>query len=173
MNTAAATATKHAPAPEATATDIAKEIARARIEEASIACGPLMRLTLPDDDTIAEGPQDIAKFGAVTADLHPGGWLEVTNDADSFYGLFRVAQLLGTRSTGCRGLVLQALMPPRKFDRVYEPPQATGSWHVRYMGGFMKWCVISPTGTIYRQHIATENEAQHVVIARMTSARPL
>jgi hypothetical protein len=173
MSASAAAKTSAEAKPLPRAEEVFKEIERDRIEEAQIACGSLMRLTLPGDETIEEGPQDILRFGAVGADMHTGGWLEVLNDSESFYGLFRIVQLLGTRSTGVRGLILQSIVPPRRFDRQFEAPQATGNWYCRYAGGFLKWIVVSPNGSIFRKHLMTENEGQHVVMAKMTGGRPL
>src|SRR6266852_1919014 len=135
-------------------------IPRARLEEKEISTGVVMRLTLEGDQTITEGQQNLHQFGEVGEQLALGQWLEVSNDANSFWALMRVAEIHGTRSTGCRGLHLQFIVPPRQFDRQYEAPVATGNWYARWLGPHKKWAVISPTGSIFRSGLITEAEAQ-------------
>lgn len=168
MSTAATTPAE-APAPEILPTVIPRE----RLEEKEITTGPVMRLTLPGDTTISEGEQNIHLFSEVGELLHRDQWIEISNDGGSFWAMARVAEIHGTRSTGCRGLNLQFIMGPKVSDRSFEKPAPTGAWYTRWMGAHQKWCVISPTGVIFKSGLMTESEAQGHVFGRMSSSRPL
>jgi hypothetical protein len=168
MTSAAATA-----ATAATAEKLPTVIPRDRLEEKEISTGVVMRLTLPGDETITEGQQSIQQFGEIGEHLNRGQWIEIENDAGSFWALMRVSTIHGTRSTGCRGLTLQNVVPPRSFDRQYEQPVATGLWYARHLGPHQKWGVISPTGSVFLSGLMSESEAQGHVIGKMQSSRPL
>jgi hypothetical protein len=169
MTTAAATKTD-APVPEM----IPMPIARERLEEeVPGSIGLVSRITLPDDATIDEGYQSNHVWSVIGTELSRGEWLEIENDAGSFWCLARVSELHGSKMSGLRGLCLRFIVPPQRSNVKFEQPVATGNWYCRHMGGFQKWCVISPAGTVFKSGFTTETEAQSHVFGRQSSSRPL
>jgi len=132
-----------------------------RLQLASISQGEIMSLTLPDAEEITEGLQDCERFLIVGPKLFMGQWLEVSNDAGSYYALMRVEFVHGGRGQGLTALSLRFIAPPSRSDRTAETPSATGQFYVFWGGNFRKFCVIAPNGMIRAEGITTQAEARN------------
>jgi hypothetical protein len=150
-----------------------KPIPEARIIPAAFVHGDLMHLTMPDDERIEEGEQDVARWANIGARLGMHQWIEIVNDAGSMWRLMRVARVFGSPSTGLRGLWLEDVVPPRFRDQAVEPIIPTGDWYVRYGGAHRKWMVITPTGVVRRDGINTETEARNLCNQESRNPKPI
>src|SRR5665213_3756076 len=120
--------------------------------------GDKLFVTLPNDETIDAGEQDIARWRH--AKLVIGQWLEVSNDAESMWRLMRVSRVYGTAASGLRALVLRDIVPPQFTDRANEPVTATGEWYFRWAGQHRQWIVVQPNGNVRHEGINSQEQAR-------------
>ena len=144
MSQATATATK---APETKPEDRIppRPLDRERVKGLAESFGEMLSVVLPDDSTIEEGPQNPLFWSNAAARMAVGQWLQVTNDAGSFFAVMRVERIHGGGGYGSalRALALRHIVPARTFDQAVEPIVPTGEWYYRHGGGYRKWMVIS------------------------------
>jgi hypothetical protein len=131
-----------------------------RLQEASINQGEMLILVLPGDEVLKEGSQDCSRFSVLGPRMHPGQWLQVTNDAESWFAVMRVSRIFGGRGQSIRGLELHFLFAPQTFDRTLEQPSANGEPYARWGGLYFKWQVIAGNGTVKREFIDSEIQAK-------------
>lgn len=130
--------------------------------------GDKLFITLPNDEKIDEGEQDIARWRH--AKLVIGQWLEVSNDAESMWRLMRVARVYGTAASGLRALVLRDIVPPQFSDRANEPITATGEWYFRWAGQHRQWVVVQPNGNVRFEGLNSQEQAR--IITHNESGNP-
>jgi hypothetical protein len=150
-----------------------RSIPETRMIPAAFVHGDLLHLTLPGDERIEEGAQDLKRFGLIGPKMGMHQWIEVVNDAGSMWRLMRVEKIFGTPGSGLRGLWLRDVVPPSFSDLADEPIAVTGDWYVRHGGGHRRWMVITPGGIVHRQGINTEAEARSISHAASANPRPL
>jgi hypothetical protein len=150
-----------------------KPIPRDRMTPAAFVHGDLLHVTLFGDERLEEGPQDIERWSQVGPDVGMHQWLEVTNDAGSFWALMRVERCHGGRGQGLRALSLRFIFPPTTADLADEPVTAIGDWYVRHGGAHRKWMVVTPQGVVRRQGLNTEAEARDACNLESRNPRPL
>lgn len=167
MNAPAQAKAKAASEPEV------RSIPEGRMVPAAFIHGDLLHLTLPGDERIEEGAQDLKRFALVGPKFGMHQWIEVVNDAGSMWRLMRVERVHGTPGSGLRGLWLKDVVPPSFSDLADEPIVATGEWYVRHGGGHRRWMVITPGGVVYRQGINTEAEARTACHRGTGNPKPL
>ncbi len=149
-----------------------RPIPDSRLVPASYVHGEALHITLPDDETLEEGEQDLELFARIGVRMSHGQFLEIENDAGSMWRLMRVARIYGTPGTGLRGLVLRDVVPPCFNDLDVEPVIKTGDWYVRHGGPHKRWQVITPGGVVFRERINTESEARTVKSAAERNPKP-
>ncbi len=139
-----------------------KSLAEGRLTEASFVHGNLLHLTLPGDERIEEGEQDLKRFALVGGKIGMFQWIEVVNDAGSMYRVMVCTRVFGGPGTGLRGLWLRDLVPPVFTEQSEEEIVATGDWRVQWGGAHRKWMVISPGGVVKFEFLNTESDARAV-----------
>src|SRR5438067_10205939 len=90
-----------------------RPIPRERIRLAAHCVGDMAIITLPDDERIEEGAQDLLVWAEVGEHLSIGQWLIATNDSGGMWRLMRVRMVHGGRASGLRHLELVDIVPPR------------------------------------------------------------
>jgi len=156
-----------ADAPEVKAIEVARMIPAAYVH------GDLMHLTLPGDERLEEGKQDVKRWQNIGGRLGMHQWIECTNDAGSMWRLMRVERVHGSPGTGLRGLWLRDVVPPSFADKADEPISATGDWYIMWGGAHKKWMVISPGGVVYQTGLNSEMAAQTVCRREAGNPKPL
>lgn len=139
-----------------------RPIPRARAQQAAFVVGEMLNITLEGEETIEEGVQDVRRWADVSRFLSMNQWLQIGNDAGSFWRVMRVERLHGSPSSGLRALILRDVVPPKVIDVAKEPITATGEWYVRYGGAHRQWMVINPAGVVRRDGIHSHAEASNV-----------
>jgi hypothetical protein len=140
---------------------VTRPIDEARMIACAHAIGEMQLVTLPDEMTIEEGPQDPLLWVNIAKRLSMHTWVQVTNDAGSFWRVMRVEKIHAGRGAGLRALVLRDVVPPRLVDLANEPIVSTGEWYVRHLGPHRGWVVVDPAGNVRREGIRTQREADN------------
>jgi len=150
-----------------------RPIERTRAIEADFVVGRMLNITLPDDDTIEEGLQDVGRWSLIGPRLAMNQWLQITNDCGTFWRVMRVERIHGSPGSGLRALVLRDVVPAKIVDVANEPVAATGEWYIRYLGPHRRWAVISPAGAIRREGIHSQAEAANACHVERGNPPPL
>lgn len=148
-------------------------IDRARMVPAAQVLGELMIVTLPEDQTVEEGLQDVRRWEHLGPRLTMHQFVIVTNDCGSMWRWMRVERLHGSPGAGLRALLLRDVVPPRFVDLALEPIVATGSWEVRHGGPHRRWMVIQPNGSVRRDGINSEAEARTIAHRESGNPKPI
>jgi hypothetical protein len=141
--------------------------------QASFVINEMMNITLPENETVEEGEQEVRRWEQIGTRFGMNQWLQITNDAGSMWRLMRVERIHVSPGSGLRALVLRDVVPPKFIDLANEPVVATGEWYVRYGGTHRRWMVITPAGTVRRDGINSEAEARTVCHRESGNPKPL
>jgi hypothetical protein len=159
--------------PPETEKPVVRPIERERITDCSFALGEMQLVTLPGEMTIEPGQQNPVLWDSIAGKLRMHQWVQVSNDAGSFWRVMRVERIHGGSGQGLRLLILKDVVPPQFIDLANEPIVSTGDWEVRHGGPHRRWMVIRPNGTIRAEGLNTEQEARTIANRDKLNPRPL
>jgi hypothetical protein len=163
-----AKATAAAEAAEATEAEIFPPLPRKPIENARLKSATTVRtqwrLTVKDRNTyswLLENPTEAAaQWGDRVVD---GDWIEVWDDAGSFFAILLVALCIPRGAGGVEHLQLVELLLKDLGPGTDKTPQATGEHYVMWGGGHRKWMLVGPGGNVLRDGMHSKFDANNAM----------